>query len=130
MGMRDYHVCDNIMVEFEDMKALNVGQRITLREIGNVEITGKTNNDDGSFNFVVETRPDDKNWKAYPKICWIANKPDLKCKVTWVKTFPLITVPQVKKGMKIEEIYNKKTLEKTAAWSEAEVGTLPVGSFI
>ena len=29
--------------------------------------------------------------------------------------------------MKIEEIYNKKTLEKTAAWSEAEVGTLPVG---
>ena len=88
MGMRDYHVCDNIMVEFEDMKALNVGQRITLREIGNVEITGKTNNDDGSFNFVVETRPDDKNWKAYPKICWIANKPDLKVlfNITYIYT--------------------------------------------
>jgi hypothetical protein len=32
--------------------------------------------------------------------------------------------------MKIEEIYNKKTLEKSSAYAEAEVGTLPVGSFI
>jgi len=32
--------------------------------------------------------------------------------------------------MKIEDIYNKKTVEFTKAWSEVEVGTLPVGSFI
>ena len=53
---------------------------MTLREIGNVEITEKNGNDDGSFNFVVKHDPEDKDWKSYPKICWIADKEDLTVK--------------------------------------------------
>ena len=50
---------------------------MTLREIGNVEIVKKTTNDDGSINLECSHKPEDKDWRAYSKVCWLPNKPEL-----------------------------------------------------
>lgn len=67
---------------------------------------------------------DDKDFKNTKKVCWLANKPELLCSVTWIELDHLINVPKIKKGMKIEDIANKDSKKSTEAWAEAEVATL------
>ena len=42
----------------------------------------------------------------------------------------MINVPKVKKGMKIEDIYNKETKFTTEAFSEKEILSLKLGDVV
>ena len=72
LGNRAQYRSSNILLEFEDAKLVNDGQKFILMGWGVMLVKTKEERPDGSFKFSVEHLPDDKDFKTPPKFTWLS----------------------------------------------------------
>lgn len=83
LGNRPQYRSSNVILEFEDAKLVNEGQKMILMGWGVMLIKSKEERPDGSFKFTVEYLPNETDFKTPPKFTWL-------CKVTvWIFRMPI-----------------------------------------
>jgi glutamyl-tRNA synthetase len=78
LGLRPLWRSSNLLIEFDDADTLlNVGEKVTLMNWGNVAILSKDLQADGSYVLTGEYLPEDKDFKTTKKITWLADGTNL-----------------------------------------------------
>jgi hypothetical protein len=98
----------NLIVERDDAKNLQVGQKFTLMKWGNAKITRREESKD-SFELFATIDEEDKDFKGTVKITWICNDPATTVEVVMKEYDHLITKAKVEEADNIEEIFNRNS---------------------
>ena len=72
LGSKTVQYGKNLLVEHDDAKDLEVGEKITLLKWGNCKITAKKEGKNGKLSLTGELLPEDKDFKKTKKLTWIA----------------------------------------------------------
>ena len=118
----------DLLIEREDAKGLQVGQKVTLMKWGNATITRKEG-DENNFELVATVDEEDKAFKGTVKLTWICNDPATTCEVTMREFDHLITKAKVEEEDDIEKIFNRNSRFEDVGIAEGLVKSLPQGSY-
>ena len=78
LGDRPLWKSSNVLIDFIDAdKLVNVGEKVTLMNWGNVLIKTKDVQPDGSYLMTADYLADDKDFKKTNKITWLADGTNL-----------------------------------------------------
>ncbi|KAI0563583.1 Glutamyl-tRNA synthetase [Gracilaria domingensis] len=73
VGTKNVIYKSKIFIEGEDAASIEVGEKVTFMDWGNMEITDR----DGDGNLQAKFLPDDQNFKGTKKVTWLADVEDL-----------------------------------------------------
>lgn len=113
----------DLLIEREDAKALEVGQKFTLMKWGNATITERKETD-GSLELFANIDEADTDFKKTTKITWICNDPATTVEVKMCEFDHLITKEKVEEGDDIEKIFNVNSRHEGVGIAEGIVKTL------
>jgi len=84
LGEFPLYTSNKFFINFEDAESLEVGEKFTLMNYMNANITTKTQAEDGSWNIEAEVLPGDDDFKSTKKISWVIADPSLlvTCRLT------------------------------------------------
>lgn len=118
----------NLIIESEDAKTVEVGQKVTLMKWGNATITRREVVGD-SYELFATIDEEDKNFKGTTKLTWICNDPATTCEIRMVEFDHLITKDKVEETDDNEDIFNKNSRFEDVGIAEGIVKTLTKGSY-
>jgi len=111
----------NLLVENDDAKDLEVGEKITLLKWGNVVITAKKEGKDGKLSLTGELKPEDKDFKKTKKLTWIVEDPKTNVEVEIWELGHIIAKRVVEENDKIEDILNPNSKVTYKALAEGNI---------
>lgn len=129
LGKKAKIFTSDLLVESADMDGLKVGEKFTLRELGNAFVTSiKANGED----FVVSATlaVDDKEYKGTRKVCWVAADPQLHTEVQCEEYSHFLTKESLKKEDNVEDFIDTKSMHLTTYVAEKDVDFLQKGDYI
>jgi len=117
-----------LLIERDDAKSVEVGQRITLMKWGNATITRREVVGD-SFELFATVDEADKNFKGTVKMTWICNDPATTVEVKMVEFDHLINKPKIEEDDDNEKIFNRNSRHEDMGIAEGLIKTLSQGSY-
>jgi len=117
----------DLIIENDDAKVIEIGEKVTLMKWGNVTITSKTTADDGTFILHGTVDPEDKDFKKTKKITWVSADPDTTFEVTLVELDHLITKKKVEENDKVADLVNRNSKIEYTAIAEGALRTIQKG---
>ena len=119
----------DLLIEQEDAKNLEVGQKVTLMKWGNATITGREERDGSSFELFATVDEEDKNFKKTVKLTWICNDPATTIEIKMIEFDHLINKPKVEEDDKIEDLFNRNSRFEEVGIAEGVVNDMQKGSY-
>ena len=119
----------NLLVEGEDVKDLQVGDKVTLMKWNNVTITRRETVGD-TFELFGTVDEADKDFKSFAKITWICNDPATTIEVKMMEFDHLITKQKIEENDDPAEIFNADSRHEDIGIAEGIVKSLAKGSYI
>ena len=130
LGERPLWKTNNILVDFIDAENLiKVGEKVTLMNMGNVMISSKDLQDDGSYLMSGEYLPEDKDFKKTAKLTWLADGTNLLV-AELVEYDHLIKTKKVEDNVDFEEIVNVNSRFSADYYVDSNIRTLNAGQFL
>lgn len=130
LGDRPLWKSSNILVDFLDAdKLINVGEKVTLMNWGNVLIKTKELQADGSFQMTGQYLAEDKDFKKTNKITWLADGTNLLI-ADLVEYDHLIKQKKVEEDVDFETIVNINSKFVGQYYIDSNIRTLNAGQFL
>lgn len=130
LGERPLWKSSNILVDFLDAdKLINVGEKVTLMNWGNVLIKTKELQADGSFLMTGQYLAEDKDFKKTNKITWLADGTNLLI-ADLVEYDHLIKQKKVEEDVDFETIVNVNSKFVGQYYIDSNIRTLNAGQFL
>ena len=129
VGKKDLWLAKNVIIETEDAKIIQIGEKITLYKWGNCLITGKKE-ENNEIILTGKLLPEDKDFKTTKKITWIAQYAHLivDCKI--IEFGNLIIKPSLDEDDDVEKFLNPKSKIETFVLGEIAMKNLKKGDII
>lgn len=118
----------DLLIEREDAKNVQVGEKVTLMKWGNATITRREEAGD-SFELFATIDEEDKNFKGTTKLTWICNDPDTTVEVKMVEFDHLINKAKIEEEDDNESIFNRNSRHEDIGIAEGHVKSLSHGSY-
>jgi len=122
LGNRPQYRTNELYLEYEDAKDLQVGEKITLMKWGNVVISSIESQGD-ALVLRANLKEDDKDFKSTKKINWLA-KTNTLVKVNLVEYDHLLTVDKVDETTDFDSVINTQSRFVTEALADPGVKNL------
>lgn len=103
------------MIEEEDAKTVEVGEKVTLMKWGNVTISKKNVGADGKIVLEGAVDLEDKDMKKTKKLTWIAIDKNTNVEVNLVELGHLITAPKIENKFNCKDPKHKRDQMKFQA---------------
>ncbi len=130
LGDRPLWKSSNILVDFLDAdKLINVGEKVTLMNWGNVLIKTKELQADGSYQMTGQYLAEDKDFKKTNKITWLADGTNLLI-ADLVEYDHLIKQKKVEEDVDFETIVNINSKFVGQYYIDSNIRTLNAGQFL
>lgn len=130
LGERPLWKSNNILVDFIDAdKLINVGQKVTLMNWGNVLIKTKELQPDGSYLMTGDYLSEDKDFKNTSKITWLADGTNLLI-ADLVEYDHLIKQKKVEEDVEFEDIVNTNSKFVAQYYVDSNIRTLNSNQFL
>lgn len=130
LGERPLWKSNNILIDFVDAdKLVNVGEKVTLMNWGNVLIKSKQLQEDGSYLLTGDYLPEDKDFKKTAKITWLADGTNLLL-AELIEYDHLIKTKKVDEDVDFEAIVNVNSRFTAPYYVDSNIRTLNAGQFL
>ncbi len=130
LGDRPLWKSSNVLIDFFDAdKLVNVGEKVTLMNWGNVLIKTKELQPDGSYLLTADYLPDDKDFKKTNKITWLADGTNLLI-AELVEYDHLLKEKKVEEDVNFEDIVNVNSRFSAPYYVDSNIRTLSAGQFL
>lgn len=130
LGDRPLWKSNNILVDFLDAdKLINVGEKVTLMNWGNVLIKTKELQPNGSYLMTGDYLADDKDFKKTNKITWLADGTNLLV-ADLVEYDHLIKQKKVEEDVEFQDIVNTNSKFVGQYYVDSNIRTLNAGQFL
>ena len=96
----------NLLIEKEDAETLELGQKVTLMNWGNIKITKKIAKAGKLLELEATYDEADKDWKGTVKLTWICNDPNTTVELKMIEFDHLINKEKVEEEDKVENCVN------------------------
>jgi glutamyl-tRNA synthetase len=120
----------DVFVEKDDASAIEVGEKVTLMKWGNVTVTRKQVNEDGSIELWGTIDVEDKDFKKTKKITWVCADPDTTVEITLIEYDHLITKRKVEENDDVKQLVNYNSRIEYTAIAEGSLRTIQRGQSI
>jgi len=118
----------NLLIEREDAKSVEVGQKVTLMNWGNITITDRKDVGD-SYELIGTMDESDKDFKSFTKLTWICNDPATTIEIKMMEFDHLINKAKVEEDDDNEAIFNRNSRFEDVGIAEGIIKSLPKGSY-
>jgi glutamyl-tRNA synthetase len=130
MGTRTQNRYNKLLIEYDDAKELEEGQKLTLYKWGNSLVTKIEKDNEKITGVYVKLTPEDTNFKKTKVAHWVPLHDKANIKVTLVEFDHLITAKKLDDGVDIETVVNKLSRYETIALAEIEITNVKEGEVI
>lgn len=129
LGSKPITFSKTIIIEKDDADYIQADEKITLMKWGNAIVKEKSEVD-GVVSIKAELCVEDTNYKGTKKLTWIADLPELQCKVNLMEYDHLITKKKIEDGDNVTDFTNHNSKLTTLAIGEGTMRNLKVGQHI
>jgi glutamyl-tRNA synthetase len=133
LGTRVQMYYKELFLEFDDAKTFEEGEKVTLRNWGNVFIEKITKGKSGKphdFSMTGKLALDDNNFKKTKKVHWVPNHPDTLIEFEMVEFDMLINKKKFEVDDKIEDVFNHGSRIGYTGYGDGSLKTLQKGEHI
>jgi len=120
----------NLLIEHDDAKTIKEGDKVTLMQWGNCNISKvSVDADTGKISLVGKIDEEDKVFKGTAKLTWLVNDPDSLIEIDVMEYDHLITKPKIEPDDDPAELFNKNSVKKEVCYAEGACRQMQKGCF-